>query len=348
MIPVSEGSAVGNTVFTLTNANPIVLGTTNLAFAALSGLRSTATPSTIVPATASNPGVNYRWASIDHSHAFPAPNPSLNDFRLSGSASSSPSDYVASTQIFLAGYAGNRIALYFGSAWYVVTLSSAPSLNLSGLVAGTPADVFAVQTSLTALTLETVNWTNASTRATALTLQDGVWVKSGSVTRRYLGTILPDSATTYSHVTSASDTSSPVCGIWNQNNRIRGAFSWTPTFDSWTIPSANTWQSLNGQASAKVQYVQGQSIDIVSAEHIGATDGTGGGALGIGIDSTTTPSGTRSLAANTAVGSVHARLRQVIVAGAHNLNAIANGGTAARFYGAHAPMLGSITAELWY
>jgi hypothetical protein len=97
-----------------------------------------------------------------------------------------------------------------------------------------------------------------------------------------------------------------------------------------------------------VQYVQGQSIDIVSAEHIGATDGTGGGALGIGIDSTTTPSGTRSLAANTAVGSVHARLRQVIVAGAHNLNAIANGGTAARFYGAHAPMLGSITAELWY
>jgi hypothetical protein len=349
---VNEGTTNADTRWALTTNDPISLGSTALTFALFGGLRgSAANIQPISPINAAGTGATPKWAAIDHVHPYQIPDPTANGFRLSTSLTTPVAVDGTYSTIFLAPYKSNKIAVWDTTlfVWQIVTAPVTSQANLSGHTAGTPVDVFVRYTgSSNTLAFDLINWSTPTTRASALTTQDGVTVRSGGTNARYVGTFLPDSATTFSHRAAASDTSSPVCGIWNQDNRILGAFSWTPTFDSWTIPSANTWQSLNGQASAKVQYVQGQSIDIVSAEHIGATDGTGGGALGIGVDSTTTPSGTRSLSANTAVGSVHARLRQVIVAGAHNLNAIANGGTAARFYGAHAPMLGGITAELWY
>jgi hypothetical protein len=176
-----------------------------------------------------------------------------------------------------------------------------------------------------------------------------VWIKQGAFDRRYLGTFLPDSATTFSHAANPVSAAKAVCGIWNQNNRVLGAFNWTPTFDSWVIPSANTWQQINAQASATVQYVQGQSLDAVAVEHIGAASGTSGGSLGIGLDSTTVPSGYNDHAANTGIGALRARLNKLIPAGAHNLNALAYGNaTSETFYGAHTPMQGGLTAELWY
>ncbi len=41
-------------------------------------------------------------------------------------------------------------------------------------------------------TLEALVWTNDTTRATALVRQDGVWSKTGALTRRYLGTVRVD------------------------------------------------------------------------------------------------------------------------------------------------------------
>jgi hypothetical protein len=270
----------------------------------------------------------------------------MNGFRISNNAASLATD-GSSSSVFLAPHSGYRISLYDGTNWQNVTLASPPSTGLVGQTAGIPCDVFVVYGSLTTATLELTAWTNATTRAAAIAQQNGVWVKTGF--KRYVGTILPDSATTYSHVSSASGASSPVCGIWNQDNRICGQFTWLPTFLSWTTPTANTWLQLNAQAAAKVQYVQGQSVDIVSAEHIGAASGTAGAALGIGIDSTTTPSGLRDQTANTGIGPLRAQIKQLIAAGAHSLSALARGGaTSVIFYGGDVPMQGGLTAELWY
>jgi hypothetical protein len=346
---VNEGSAnsTGDTVWALTTNAPITLGTTALVF---DGAGVGGSPVAIAFNASNNSGSSRKWAREDHSHSFSLPAIATNEFRLSNSSTSSvPIDDAAGGTIYLRPHTGNRIALFSGTVWTPVAVTATISLNFSGQTAGIPTDVFAAYVNSFSLNLEIVAWASASARATAIVQLDGVWVKSGAQTRRYLGTLLPATSGTYAHVSSASGASSPVCGIWNQDNRIRGSFSWTPTFDTWTIPSANTWQSINAQASAKVQYVQGQSIDIVSADHLGATDGTGGGSVGIGIDSTSTPSGFRTFSANTNIESVHTQLQQLIAAGTHNLNAIANGGnTSVRFYGAHSPMLGGISADLWF
>lgn len=92
---------------------------------------------------------------------------------------------TAKTTIYFTPYIGKYIALYNGSTWDVIGFTeisvSVPSTT------NTPFDIFCYSNSGTA-TLETVNWTNDTTRATALTYQDGVYVKSGATTRRYLGT----------------------------------------------------------------------------------------------------------------------------------------------------------------
>jgi hypothetical protein len=251
----------------------------------------------------------------------------------------------------LVPFTSNRIAMYSGGAWYNVSLSSSPSIVLSGQTAGVPCDVFAVYGGLTTLTLELTAWTNATTRATALAQQNGVWVKSGSPTKRYVGTILPNAATTFAHVAAASGASSPVCGIWNEDNRIRSPFTWTPTFDNWTIPSADTWQSINAQASAKVQLVQGQSIDAVSVQHVGGVDAAGSSAcIGIGLDSTTAPTGLRELSSvSGSLVPVRAQMQERLAVGVHNINALAIATTtAAVFYGAHGNMQGGLAADIWH
>ena len=63
------------------------------------------------------------------------------------------------------------------------------------------------------LTLNLVEWSNDTTRATALTIQDGVYVKNGALGYLYLGTIR----------TSASGTAADSViqrFVWNYYNRI--------------------------------------------------------------------------------------------------------------------------------
>lgn len=350
IVPVNEGSLTARTTWILTTLGPIIVGTTSLSFQFFGGAAGTSAPSSIVPVTGSSTGGVNRWAHEDHVHAFPAPQPALNNFRLSSSADVPGADVSAAGTVYLTPYTGNRIALWLGASWQIVAAPGNATLIFSGATAGTPLDIFAVYNGLTNNpTLESVSWTNSTTRATALGQQDGVTIKAGDPTRRYVGTILPDSATTYSHIRTASGATSPVCGIWNQDNRIRGSFAWTPTFDTWTILSANTWQQINAQASARVQYVQGRSIDVVVAEFVsGAASGGSIQSIGIGLDSTTAPSGFRGISGSNNVG-LHASFNQLVAVGAHNLNALAiANNTSANFYGAHAPMQGGITAELWY
>src|SRR5581483_7266817 len=77
------------------------------------------------------------------------------------------------------------LSLYDGAKWNLYT-STELSLSLT-LTSGSVYDVFVYDNS--GLTLETVVWTNTTTRATALDLQDGILCKHGALTHRYVGTI---------------------------------------------------------------------------------------------------------------------------------------------------------------
>lgn len=99
------------------------------------------------------------------------------------------SDVLAATTLYYTPYIGNQIALYDSTftCWRAYTFTER-SLSLSGLAAGTPRDIFIYDNAGT-LTLESVAWTNDTTRATALARQDEIYVQSGNVHKRYLGTI---------------------------------------------------------------------------------------------------------------------------------------------------------------
>lgn len=103
------------------------------------------------------------------------------------------SDVTGATTIYCTPYRGNKIALYDGTKW-VVRASAEFSLALGTLTSGRPYDVFCYDNAGVP-TLEFTSWTNATTRATALTYQDGILVKTGALTRRYLGTFYTTSTT---------------------------------------------------------------------------------------------------------------------------------------------------------
>jgi hypothetical protein len=136
------------------------------------------------------------------------------DFRLTTESGVpvSTSDRTAQSTIYLTPYVGNQIALYDGAAWQLRSTAEI-SLALSGLTSGKNYDVFAYYTgSAVALELSAA-WTNDTTRADAITTQDGVWCKSGTLTRRLVGTIRTTGTTT-------TEDSATKRFVWNAYNRV--------------------------------------------------------------------------------------------------------------------------------
>jgi hypothetical protein len=113
--------------------------------------------------------------------------PKIFEARLSVS-SSNPIGRGTTSTIYLHPYKGNALSLYDNSRWEVHFLSGTVSLALGTMTDNLPYDIFLYNNSGT-LTLEKTAWTNASTRATALTTQNGIYVKTGSTNKRYVGTV---------------------------------------------------------------------------------------------------------------------------------------------------------------
>src|ERR1700675_30718 len=119
--------------------------------------------------------------------------PIVNELRLTLTTGVpvTTSDVLAAGTLYLTPYIGKHISLYDGTIWQVL-LTAEISLALT-LTNGKPYDIFAfINAGVPAL--EILVWTDDVTRATALAYQDGVLVKSGAVTRRYLGTLYATSA----------------------------------------------------------------------------------------------------------------------------------------------------------
>jgi phage-related tail fiber protein len=298
IVPVNEGTVNADTLWMLTTDGAITLTVTNLTFTQLAGLRPAGiAPNAITPLGTGGPGASSKWAPIDHSHPFQWNQPWVNGFRISTSLTTPiPLDGSYST-IFLAPHVGNKISLWDNTlfVWQIVTNPTVNSANLTGHTAGVPVDVFARWIgSTTSLAVDLVNWATATTRSVVLTTQDGVTVRSGTPQSRYVGTILPDSATTYNHVSSAVDANKAICAIWNQDNKISSGFKWEMTPVSWTHPTGNASAVLGGGAAPHIELVLGQ-VTSLRANAIASVGFTAGAVanLGIAFDSTTTMTGQR-------------------------------------------------------
>lgn len=215
-------------------------------------------------------------------------NPTVNGFRLTLTTATpvTTADVTGATTIYLSPYKSDRIALYNGTTW-IISESNEISLALGTLVADTNYDVFVYDNAST-LTLElSAAWTNNTTRAEAIARQDGVWIKSGTTTRRFIGTIRMTS-------TTATEDSAARRFVFNADNAIDRPMRVIETTDSWTYTLA-TYRSANNSVANRLQYVDGLGDRLICAQvrvsFQRSVDTTSAYAVvGIGIDSTSVTS----------------------------------------------------------
>lgn len=191
--------------------------------------------------------------------------PSINDFRLTG-VSATPvmtSDNAALSTIYLAQHKGNAIALFDGVNWQLAEPPAEVSLAVTGRTTDLPFDIFAYLNTSGVVTLEFLNWTNATTRATGLTRVDGVWTKTGDSTRRYLGSCRARSATTFAFVRSTADVSVKL-DLWNNNNRVETSFMLWSLTNSWAYTLA-TWRQAQALATMQVDIMVGLQQETFNA-----------------------------------------------------------------------------------
>lgn len=207
----------------------------------------------------------------------------INDFRLTLTSGTpvTTSDVTGGTTIYCTPHGGNQISLYDGTRWNVRT-SAEFSLALGTLTASLPYDVFCYDNSGTP-TLEFLAWTDDTTRATALTHQDGILVKSGDATRRYLGTFYTTSTTT-------TEDSATKRYVWNYYNRARRHLYRFESAISWNY-TTNAWRQANNNAANQVEWICGVAEDAVDINICvsGSNTAFSWAAIGIGIDSVSAP-----------------------------------------------------------
>ena len=189
-------------------------------------------------------------------------------------------DVTGATTMYFTPYKGNRIALYDGTNWKVYAFTEL-SLALGTLTSDLPYDVFCYDSSGTP-TLEFLAWTNATTRATALTMQNGVLSKTGVLTRRYLGTF-------YTTSTTATEDSFAKRFVWNYYNRVHRPMRVLEATDTWAYSTATIRQAratTTNQLDVVIGVAEGAiQIDVHA---IGQNDTAGQNLMvGIGEDSTT-------------------------------------------------------------
>jgi hypothetical protein len=201
-------------------------------------------------------------------------------------------DNNALATIYLAQFRGNVIALYNGVNWDQIT-SAEVSLALSGRTTDLPFDIFCYNSGGVP-TLEFLDWTNATTRATALVRQDGVWCKSGALTRRYLGSCRARAGNTFSLVRNGVTTSSGAgttaqIDLFNADNQVADYATQTDTTDSWTYTTA-AFRQANGSATNQIEIMVGLQEKILKAHAtvlVRSSTTSIRGTVGIGVDSTT-------------------------------------------------------------
>lgn len=174
---------------------------------------------------------------------------------LTSATAVTSADVTSASTIYLTPYKGNKIAVYTGTRWKLMALTEI-SLALTA-TSGKPYDVWVYDNSGT-LTLETTVWTNDTTRATALALQDGVYCKTGALTRRYVGSF-------YAWDTNTTADSAAKRHLFNMYNRVRRRMQVKEADAGWSYTTAVLRQA-NDDATNQLDFLCGVAEDCVDAE----------------------------------------------------------------------------------
>jgi len=176
----------------------------------------------------------------------------------------STTDQTAKTVLYYTPYNGDYVALYdtVNTRWDLYQFTER-SLNLSGLAANTNYDIFIYNISGT-LVLQPVAWATSgagtSTRASAITQLESVWVKD-SDKRRYLGTIRTTA------VAGQCEDSLVNRFVWNVSNQTTRFLKLLDAVNH--TYTTSSWRNYNNNSTFRVNLILGLAslITITLSSH---------------------------------------------------------------------------------
>lgn len=232
--------------------------------------------------------------------AIPAIQGRICDGRLTLTSGSpvTTSDVTGATSIYFTPFGGDGIDLYSSGAWSTLAFTEI-TLALGTVTSGACYDIFAYNNS-GAVALEKLVWTNPTTRATALARQDGVLVKAGDATRRYLGTFYTTSTTT-------TEDSAAKRYLSNYAHAQPRRMQVLASVSTWTYGTA-TWRQANADTSYQVNWVTGVDERPVSLMAVTVAQNPTANILiggAIGVDTITAPSSAQSVTFYSQVANIY-------------------------------------------
>jgi len=190
-----------------------------------------------------------------------------NNFRISvvSGVPITSGDLTSQATLYLVPYNGDTISLYDGTNWGLFTTSgTSVSLATSTVTSGTVYDVYCYNNAgVPALELSTV-WTNTNTRADAIQYINGVPVKSGTTTRRVVGTV-------YATGSGVVSDGRQYRGVWNWDNRVTRPMDFTEaTAQTYNVSgslNSRPWNNISGNAIYWIQGFPGLATDAVGVSN---------------------------------------------------------------------------------
>ena len=182
--------------------------------------------------------------------------------------------------LYFTPYQGHTISLYYNGAWMQCIFTEGSFTPT--LAAGATYDVFGYYNGATLQIYQTA-WAGFTTRAAALSTQDGVLVLASDHTRRYLGT--------YSCLTGSTLNDTPALrGIYNYYNRVARELKYLSTAATWTYTTA-TWRQANASAAFEVVFVIGWPEEAITTNLTVTVTNTLAQAVAVAlqVDGTTSP-----------------------------------------------------------
>ena len=228
---------IGGAALTLTT--PLVVGSGG------TGLSSAGTSGNVLTSNGS------AWTSSAITHNSYGGSTVSGRLTLTSATAVTTADVTGAGTIYWTPFNGAIIDLYTGSAWTQVTFAEM-SIAASGGTASKPHDVF-LDYNGGSPALALLAWTNDTTRATALALQDSILVKTGDTQQRYLGTVWLDGSNQVADSYAKRH-------VWNYYNRVMRPMRVIDTTNSWTYTTA-TWRQAQASTANQLDLVCGVSQD---------------------------------------------------------------------------------------
>lgn len=238
---------------------------------------------------------------------------------------------ITGSILYFTPYLGNYISLYntVSNTWEINEFNEI-SLNLSGMTIDTNYDIF-IYDNGSSIVLEKVSWLNNSTRTINLIYQDGVLVKSGSLNKRYIGTI----RSTGSFTTEDSESRRFV---YNYSNKIFKILTASDAIShTYTSGIVRPYRNITTTGTTRNEFICGVNSTInLICNSVFATE-TSSSSVGIGVDTTTTfntkSTNTTSISSTTALILTNNSYDVISVnPGYHYLQLLQSGSSITTFY----------------